>query len=67
MQKKKKYIKEIHSLPTPITLFQKSKVDDPIALYCELMMLMTSDSPQIEMEQNQYALPNQPAQIERKT
>lgn len=49
IQKKKKDIKEIHSLSIPITLFQKLKVDDPIALYRELM---TSDSRKREMEQN---------------
>lgn len=49
LYRKRKNIKEIHSLSISITLFQKPKVDDPIALYCELM---TSDSRKIEMEQN---------------
>lgn len=32
LYREKKDIKEIHSLSTSITLFQKPKVDDPIAL-----------------------------------
>lgn len=46
---KEKNIKEIHSLSIPITLLQKPKADDPIALHCQLM---TSDSHKIETEQN---------------